>query len=378
MANTVGLAMEQICFVVEEVTKGTAVFPTAAAELVIGAGEIEINQQPTYSDSEEIADSLDVLDRFRDQVGAGTFNIPMYIRPSGTAGTAPMGKFLFESLAGIETIVGATSVTYEQATTKPSFTLWVKKSHTVFFGTGACVDKMALSATNKGGAKAVFSGGFMQMGWAGTDAVDGVVSSSTTVVVTDGKKFTAGAYVKIGSDDNTGAGYKINSVSTNTLTMADSISCADTAVIAGWIPDSYSGVGTPLENKDTGITFAGSAVTLKSLDLDYSSHVIYQVDEITTDGYPVDYVEDQRNITASLDMLFRQDDVEMFYDGLNNTSQAVVLTIGDSAGSIVTINLPQSEIEVPVITSSKPTISLSANLTALGSSGEDSCTIVFT
>ncbi len=373
----IGLVMEQVCFVVEETTKGTAVYPSAVSEKVIGAGQILINQQPTYSDSEEIADSLDVLDRFQDQVGAGTFTLPVYIRPSGTAGTPPMGKFLFESLMGTETISAGTSVTYGQATTKPSFTLWVKSGHTVFFGTGACCDKMVLSAVNKGAAKAIFNGGFMKLGWAGTDTVNGAVSSSTTVTVVNGKRFTAGAYVQIDTDTNSGAGYKINSVSGNDLTMADSITCSDGVTIKGYLP-TYTAVGSPVENKNTSITIGGSSATLKAINLDYTSPAIYQTEEITTSGYPEDYVEDRRNITAKLDMLFRQSTLEYFYDGLNNVSQAVVITIGTSAGSICTINLPYSEIEVPEIAASAPTISLSANLKALGSSGEDSCTIVFT
>jgi len=373
----IGLAMEQECYVVEETTRGTAVYPSAAVEKVIGAGEININQQPTYSDSEEIANSLDLLDRFQDQVGAGVFSIPTYIRPSGTVGTEPMGKFLFESLLGVETVAGGTSVTYSQATTKPSFTLWVKKGHTVFFGTGACCDKGSFSAVNKGAAKITFSGGFMQLGWAGKDTVNGAVSASTSVIVDHGKQFTSGGYVQIGSDTNSGAGYKIDSVSGNTLTMVDSITCSDGVEIKGYLP-TFTAVGTPVENKGTSITLGGDAVTLKSVNLDYSSPAVYQTDEITTSGYPEDYVEDRRSITATLDMLFRQDTLKYFYDGLNNVSQAVVITLGTSAGSICTINLPYSEIEVPEITSSAPTISLSANLTALGSTGEDSCTIVFT
>jgi len=378
MSNTVALANEQTCFCVLETTKGTAVFPSAAAQLVVGAGVIDINQQPTFSNSEEIVDSLDVIDRFQDQIGAGTFNIPAYIRPSGAAGTAPMAGVLFKSLMGLETVVGSTSVTYGQATTKPSFTLWVKKSHTVFFGTGACVDKGSLNMTNKGGAMITFSGGFMQMGWAGTDEVDGIVSGSTSVTVQDGKKFTAGAFVKIGSDDNTGAGYRIASVSGNVLTMDDSISCADEAVIAGWIPDSYSVVGAPLESKETGITIDGAAARLKSLNLDISSPAVYQVDEITTSQYAEDYVEDTRAITGSIDLLFRQDDLSLFYDGLNDVSKAIIATVGSAGGSICKITFPYAELEVPTVTSNKPTVDLNATLTALGSSGEDSATIAFT
>lgn len=458
MSNPVGLAIEQTCFCVEETVKGTAVFPSAAAEMVAGAGVIEINQQPSFSNSEEIINSLDVIDRFQDQVGPGIFNIPTYLRPSGTAGTSPAAKMLFESLMGLETIVGATSVTYEQATTKPSFTIWVKKSHTVFFGTGACVDKGAMDVTNKGGAMFTFSGGFMQLGWAGTDAVNGATANGTgtgylvdlvagyeigdteihldtgadtilegdtitfvgdanvyfvttgfagdgdgdiviaspglvqtladgvamtitgnrLITVVDGKKFTAGARVRIAADNNTKAGYEIESVSSNVLTMTEAVTAADEAVVAGYLDETLTVVGTPLESRETSITIGGVATNLKRMALEYNSPAVYQVDEITTSGYPEDYVEDTRGITGTLDLLFRQDDLGLFYDGLNNTSNAIIVTINDVAGSICTINLPYAELEVPAVSSSKPTVDLSIALTALGSSGEDSSTIVFT
>lgn len=378
MSNTVSRAIEQVCFACSETTKGTAVFPTEAAEMIISAGPASINQQPTFTNSDEINNSLDVLGRFQDQVGAGSFTVPMYIRPGGAAGSVPMGAVLFESLMGIETVSAGTSVTYSQATTKPSFTLWVKKGHTVFFAAGACCESGKFKATNKGGTKIDFSGGFMEMGWAGTDAVNGAVSDSTSVTVTNGKKFTAGAYVQIGSDTNTNAGYKISSVAGNVLTMAEAVTCDDGAVIKGFLPTGFAAIGTPLENKKTGIELDSVAINLKSTDVDIGSPVAWQTDEITTNGFVNEYVEDRRSITLTTNILFRENDLERFHDGLNNTSKSVVITIGDTAGDICTINLPYTEMEVPNITDSMPTVDLSVKGTALGSSGEDSCTIVFT
>ena len=456
--NTVGLAIEQVCLCVKETTKGTAVFPTAAAELVIGAGVIDMNQQPTYTNSEEIANSLDVLDRFQDQVGAGTFTIPTYIRPSGTAGTAPMADVLFESLMGIGTNSAGVSEAYSQATTKPSFTLWLKKSHTLFFGTGACVDSCALNFTNKGACMATFSGGFMQMGWAGTCSANGATASGdgasyvvddasnyaegdtaihvdsgtgscltgdtitfagdTTVyfvatgfagdgdsdvviaspgltkalldgvamtitgnrliTVVDGQKFTAGGRVRIALENNSKAGFEIESVSGNVLTMTEAVTCADEAVIAGYLDETLTAVGSPLESKNTTISFDAVTTALKALSLTISSPAVYQVDEITTSGYPEDYVEDTREISGTIDLLFRENDMGLFYDGLNDVSVATVITIGTVTGSICTIGLLQTELEVPNITTDKPTVSLTSNLHAIGSTGEDSATMTFT
>jgi len=456
--NTVGLAIEQVCLCCKETTKGTAVYPTAAAELVIGAGVIDINQQPTYTNSEEIANSLDILDRFQDQVGAGTFSIPTYIRPSGIAGTAPMADVLYESLMGIGTNTGGTSEAYSQATTKPSFTLWLLKGHTLFFGTGACVDTGAFSFTNKGACMATFSGGFMQMGWAGTcsaasatangtgtgytvddaenyatgdttihvdigegsclagdtvtfvgdttvyfvttgwtengdndlviaspgltkalnDGVAMTITGNRLITVVDGQKFTAGGRVRIADANNSKAGYTISSVSGNVLSMSEAVTCANAAVIAGYLDETLTAVSSPLESKNTTISFDAVTTALKALSLTISSPAVYQVDEITTSGYPEDYVEDTRDISGSIDLLFRENDMGLFYDGLNGVSVATVIAIGTVAGSICTIGLPQTKLEVPNIVTDKPTVSLTSNLTAIGSTGEDSATITFT
>ena len=379
MTNTVARSIEQTIFAVKEVTKGTAVFPTVAAEAIVTAGSAKINQQPTFTDSDEMADTLDLLERFQDQVGAGSFSLPFYNRPSGAAGTAPMGNAVLESLMGVETTVGATSVAYTQAKVKPSFTLWLKKSHTVFFGTGACAESASIKMSNKGASMFDISGGFLKMGWAGTDEVVGVVTASTSVVVTDAKKFTAGGYVQFDADTNTNAGYKIDSVNydTGTLTMVDSITCADEAVIKGFLPTLVA-VGAPLENKYLTIAFDGSTKVLKSLDLTINSPVAWQTDEITSSGYVEEYVEDRRSITMSISALFRESDLGYFYDATQNTKVNVVAVLSNGAGKICTLNLPYTELEVPEIQDSTPTVSLSMSGTALGSSGEDSCSIVFT
>lgn len=457
MTNTVAGAFDQLVYAVEETTKGTVALPTAAAEKIIAAGSATMNQQANFSDSKEINNSLDVVERFQDQSGPGSWSCPFYIRPSGAKGTPPMGKVMLKSLMGLETIVGATSVTYAQATTKPSFTYWVKKDHTVFFAAGACAESGKPSFSNKGGSEIAMSGGFMSRGWAGTDAANGATANGTgagyvsdliagyaigdtaihvdtgtgtilegdtvtfagdanvyfivtgyagdgdgdivlrspglvqtladdvamtitgnsKITVDDGEKFTADALIQIASDDNTNAGYQIASVSTNKLFMKEVVTCADDAVVKGFLP-VFTAVGSPLENKDLTITFDGTAKNLKSLSADISSPVAWQSDEITTSGNTEEYVEDKRKISLSVDVLFRENDLSYFYDAVNNTKVAIVATNNDDAGEICVINFPYTELEVPDVQDSAPTISLSIKGTALGSSGEDSCTIVFT
>ena len=383
--NSVGSAFSQDCFACLETTKGTAVYPTTAAQRIVTAGTAEINQQASFTDSEEIINSLDLLERFQDQMGAGSWSAPMYIRPSGSLGVAPMGGVLLKSLMGLETIDAGASVTYAQATTKPSFTLWLRKSHTVFFATGCCCETGKIGFTNKGGSMMDLSGGFMQMGWAGTDTLT-AAATANAVVVTNAKLFTVGGYVAFGDEStaamtNTNAGYKITAVNytSNTLTMADTITQDSGTSIQGFLP-VQTALGTPLENKDLAITFDAVAKNLKSYSVDINSPVAWQTDEITTSGYVTEYVEDRRQIKIAAEVLFREQDLSYFYDATQNAKVDVIATInGDgTAGQKCTINTEFTELEVPSVTTSAPTISLSIAGTGLGSAGEDSATIVFT
>ena len=457
MTNTIARALQHFCYACEETTKGTVVLPTVLTQKIMTAGFAEINQQPTYTDSEEINNSLDLLERFQDQIANGTFKIPMYVHPSGTAGTAPMGAILFESLFGNATNDSGVKETYDQTTTKKSFTLWSKLGHTVFFGSGAVAENGKFSMVNKGANQVDISGGFMQMGWAGTDQSNGAtangdgaayvvdkvagyvegdtvitlktgtgtvlegdvvnfeddstdyfiadgggvaeagditlrapgltanladgktltIDGSSLVTVDEGKKFTADALISIAADHNTNMGYQIASVSTNKVYLKEKVTCADDAAITGWLPVLVA-PGAPIENKDLTITFDGSAKILKSLTIDYSSPVAWQNEEITSDGYVGAYVEDRRDIKVSAEALFREAELSLFYDALNNAKIAIIAIVGTTAGKIMTINLPYTELEMPGPQPSKPVVNLSLSGKALGSSGEDSCSIVFT
>jgi hypothetical protein len=100
MSNTIAKERAQVIYTVKETTAGTPVFPSAASQLVVATGPVNPDQQPPMTNSKELADTRDVLERFQGQIGSGTWDVPIYLSPSGAAGTPPMGKVLFESLYG--------------------------------------------------------------------------------------------------------------------------------------------------------------------------------------------------------------------------------------------------------------------------------------
>ncbi len=385
--NRLTLAREHTIFAVPETTVGTLVFPSAG-DLVVPAGYGSIGQVPTYTDSEEIVDSRSLLNQFRDALPAGDWSIPMYLRPSGTAGSVPQGATMLEALFGTETIVGSTSVTYSLATALPSFSLWTKYGDTVFFAKGATVEQTRLAASKKGAVKFEMSGKFMAMGWVGTDelnaAVDYVATPITSIVVKDAKKYCVGGKIKVGSDDNSGSGYAISAVTiaTNTLTISPGLTAdfaADT-VVAPFLPTGTI-IGDPVESNSITISLDGGSTTakIKSFDITMTNGIVYQEDEISDEENPTAYVEGQRSVKGSVTVNMRRDDVKYFYDGLNAGQEVgVELVMGADAGSIATMTMDKCRLTLPQISPASPTVELRMDLAALGTSGEDEIELVLT
>lgn len=381
--NIIGIARQQTVFAVEETVKGTLAFPAAAAPYIVAAGYVDMNQNPSFSNSEEIRNSRDVLSQFQDMTPAGQFSLPLYVRPAGTAGSAPMGDVVFESLLGMKTVTSGTSVAYTPAITKPSFSLWTKKGHTMFFAAGAVAEKMSVSAQNKGGVKLDISGSFLRLGWAVRDAVAATANvGATAVTVYDAKKYTVGAVIQNTTKSDHGTnGYTVSAVntSTNVLTISPAVPSGGWAVsdvLEGYLPAGTS-VGTPLESRKTTATVGGVAKTAQSISITYGDQVKMLDDEMTTTGYPADYVENERSVSGTVTTYFRQDDAAQFVDGLAGSDKAVVITFGDTAGSKLEVSMPKCKMQVPKVSTSAPTVNLNVDYTALGNVGEDSIALTF-
>lgn len=382
-SNIIGSARQQVVFAVKETIRGVLAFPAAAAPLVVPAGYVDLSQNPSFTNSEEVRNSRDVLAQFQDATPAGSFSLPLYARPDGSAGNVPMGDVIFESLLGAKTVNAGSSVVYGPAMAKPSFSLWCRRGHTVFFAAGAVAESLKLSAKNKGGITFDLGGSFMQLGWAGRDAVKtAAAAAATSVQVYDAKKYTVGAVIWNATKADKGSnGYTITAVntSTNTLTLSTGIGAGGWAVddiIEGYLPAGTS-VGAPLEARKTTLTIGGTSKNLKEVSLSYDDKVKMLDDEITTSGYPADYAENVRGITGSLSSYFRQNDMAQFVDGLAGNEQAIVMVFGDTAGKKLQIDMARCKLQVPKVTANAPTLDVSIDFTALGTNGEDSITLTW-
>lgn len=118
----IGIARKQRVFATKEHTKGALTFPNGTTDFIRPAGNATINQDPSFTDSEELKNTLDVLDQFTDAMPPGAWNLAMYLRPAGL-GNNPQGSVLLECLLGDknEATTASLSVHLTAASTAASY-----------------------------------------------------------------------------------------------------------------------------------------------------------------------------------------------------------------------------------------------------------------
>jgi hypothetical protein len=388
-ANELALFREQTVFVKAETTRGTLVFPAATDAIRITGDGINLpNQAPTYSDSPEISSTRGIMTRTPDMYPPGKWGFGTLVRPSGTAGTPPLENLLLKGLSGTYTNTPATSDLYQPIISgKPTFSLWWKVGHTVYFASYCTVREMGIAITNKGYPIYKWAGEFAKLGWVGKNTLSGDEAAGQTVLsVTNAKYFCVGGKIwnVTKDDDNTGAGYAITdrSISGNTITISPAVpaggwSSADE--IAGFLPTASVPTSYEAVNKNATIKFDSVAATIRTLDLTITDPLEFLSDEITVSGYPEDALESDRAIKGTLKLTFRSKELVRFYDAYNvDASNTLNIIFNDGvAGREVDIALAKAKLDVPVVNADKPAITLDIGLTGLESSGEDSYSITY-
>lgn len=456
--NPIGLARKQSVFAKLESVVGTMVFPSGTTDFIRPAGNAAISQNPAFVDSEELANTLDVLDQFQNATPAGKWNLVMYLRPTGAVGLTQyiQGNPLFRCLQGAvnaattaslasnitavsttvllkhiaggtmpevgvvtigsemihyggitrvsrsastatltgcmrayDTTMAATAATnadvalssqfYKQATTSPSFSLWIETDHFVQGLSGCSIDNCTFDVTNEGAVKCTMDGQGMNMVYAGSTTLkNNALATNTVIKVVDASLFTAGAYIY---DSTAGTMVRLISsvdIANNRLTLSTTVQGATWAsghTIRGYLPQNPTEIGDPIESRDTSIKIDGVAAVIKSGSLAVKVPKKYLEDEIGNE-YPIDYLEDKRDISSTMGLYFRKADAKYFTDGFAGEEVPVQITFGNVAGSIVDIYMKRCKLTVPTINYASPAVELSIPIKALGTVGEDSLEIV--
>jgi hypothetical protein len=275
------------------------------------------------------------------------------------------------------------STFYKQASTSPSFSLWVETDHLVQGLSGCTVNSAKLSLSNEDAVSIEFTGNGMRMVWAGTSAMAArAASSATHITVDDAKIFSVGGVIQnsTGGYHNGSTGYSITAINTttNVMTISPAISAAWATdnVICGYLPSATVIGSDPIESRYCAVKINNVAGYFKSGDLTIGVPKNYITDEIGT-TYPQGYMEDVRNIESTLNLYFRQADAKYLTDGYSSAEVPILLTYGNTNTKKLEIYMKRVKIKTPKVEFSAPAVNLSIPIKALGTDGEDSLELCF-
>ena len=277
---------------------------------------------------------------------------------------------------------------YPQDTDSPSFSLWVESDHFVQGLAGCSVNNAVLGVDNEGAVNLTFTGQGTEMVWAGRTQLaaktEPAAGGATWATVDNASLFSVGAYFwnETAPDNNNGAGHLITAVNATDNTIKFTASHTNTSwatddYICGYLPEDVTVLGTVVESRNTDIELDGVSATIKNTDFTFDVPKGYITDEVGT-TYPTDYIENQRNITTTLNLYFREANAAYFKEGFEGNDVSFWARFGGNAGRRLEIWMPRCKLEVPTINFTAPAINLSIPLKALGTSGEDSCQIILT
>lgn len=386
--RVIALARETKLFVGLESTPGTQVIPTDSgmnSVLVFQAGQV--SQAIRVMDDPQYRNTRSRLLPLSTTYDPGKFSFNTLLKAVGGAGAPAEPEIdpLLQSLFGRASATNNTwfGTTPHRAYTllpvspagalAPSFTVWFKEGHTVYYFCGGTVNQAEFNIVGNDMSKAGFSGEFMRMGWCGTDRVGGA-GTGTSLVVVDAKKFFLAdssdhVYIQF-MDPSTGAltpsgGVAVNAVdvSTNTLTLATSQTWGATDVVVPYLP-AVTEVGLPLFGK-FGIVTLGAYADKVFADLPSGQLIVNGVKVTITSGikyyadlkdgkmYPTEYASPSfREVRGELTIFAYRNLPDWNYKAMQSPLVPDYLLVptqdkAGSAGRIIQLHMPHITYETP-------------------------------
>ncbi|OPL13711.1 MAG: hypothetical protein AVO39_10255 [delta proteobacterium MLS_D] len=374
MSTEYAYGREEIVYVTEETTFGTLVHPTAGDAMKVLSSGMTFSQE--RKDRNEKGSTRSIISKVTGRKSA-EFDLEMYVLPSGTEDSAPDCALLLEHLFGTETIVPDTSVAY-------SLLAEPTKSLSLFRDIGphrealsGCVpSKFGLKFGGGDEPKFTFSGEAKDHYLCGSDTLASAASSAS-IVVSDARQFAVGMVVKV-ADLTTEFTITAIDYDTDTLTVDESCTAdSGSAIVPFPITPTTAGSIIPVIVGSFKIGEVTVYITSGGFDVDQK--VSMRNDEfgsISARGYRH---PEFREVTCNFDLYFEKGAAKWLNDAKRFTTQDIQVVLGNTAGSILTIDANQVEFDIPNVTvpeTDECTISVTGK--CLGDDGEDELTLKFT
>ena len=388
--TTIALGRDTKVFAVKEAAVGVFEIPVNASLIVVTGGEIDV-PNPAYEEDKSLRANRSTYGRFQGNTPPTPWKLSHYLRPSGTAGTAPEASDVLECVKGKKTVVGATSVAYDAQANKPSFSLYVKKGHTVFAAAGCAGNKINMKKDNKGILEANEDGQAMKSIWTGTGALGEEIvttpapGSEEWFLVDDNKRFCTGSHVLIDTEQMqvTGtfwegtAGGSAGKIKLkrgyNSSAVASHLNAAP---ITPWLPAGTE-LGAPLSSRVGTLTI--DAVELPFTDLEFTDEDPSKMleEEVTQSTTPTDFIEGEIKSSFNITIFFRKAQLLWFADAVKQVRKVAVINYGSIAGKKIAVTLQSCEFDVPKVAGDKELVKLTIPGRAYAVAGYDESQIKF-
>jgi len=378
MSTEYAYGREQIIFVKSESPYGTLVHPAGGDAIKVLSCNMSIAQE--RKDRLEKGSTRSVISRFTGRK-TGEFSIEKYALPSGAKGTKPDDALLWEAVFGSEEVHMDLSVDYILLA-EPSISLSIFNDidpHREAL-CGAVPSKWSFKFGGGDEPKVTFSGEAKDHYLCGSDTLAQDATTTTAITVTDTRQFAIDMLIKVGTEDNGGAGFNITEINyeTNVLTLNAQVASQSTGAAVIPLPITPTTSGDVISVINGNVKIGTSEILITSCGFDLDQKVALRNDEFGSESASGYRHPEFREVTCSLDLYFKKNAAKWLNDAKRFTAQDIEVNLGDTEGYKMEIDANQVEFEIPSIDvpdNDECTISLSGK--CLGSAGEDEIVVKF-
>ena len=344
----IAYANQEQMFAVLETTAGQLKKP-AASNRMYSVGPVDFGQEGEFLEDEQIRETASQLPSILGRTMPGEFSFDTYVKPNGTPGQKPEHAALFEALMGAETEYG-NRVEYTLALEVPSLSVWVKKGHTAYAFRGATIEGAGFGIAGDAISLISWSGKYMRQIQAGTAYTTKVTGTVLTMEPGGALRYNEGAFIKVGSDNNGGAGFKILNIqpTINKMTLNGSPSVAGVRLVTPWWPSVGTEYGKPGHGKLGIVRVGGTQCIVLSANVNMVNNIKYYIDEkndvMTAERYgrPT-----KREIDGTLALYFTKAGASYAYKAEYQVNDELIIPVGKKDGYIMELQIPKAEYRTP-------------------------------
>lgn len=358
MANKIASTEGELIFAAVQPGPGQITMPTSSNTIYLTAAPT-VTHKPRIAENKEKRNTLDPQPGKVCAMSIGDFKFQTHLVVSGTKGELSNIHPLLLSAYGRHTVNAGTNVTYEHYRINTEYvylTVLVKKELETLLLADAVIHTLTLKSTACALQVVDYDGYFLTKYRAGTGhlnaAIDGTTTPVTEIVLKTKKEaetYDPGAYINIGADNNSGAGFKITAVDVDTKTVTftpelTSQQDADAEVV-GWTPVEVAsgyqidgGFGDFVLDEDSE---GASPVQIVSADYTLKNNIQKIEDERgSSTGYTGRYGTATREVTFNTESYFSTDELSAEYHLKNQSQITVELNMGEEEGKKAKIEIP--------------------------------------